>query len=45
MIRNISHMLVEPYQRELWKEAAQARLAATAKHATASKTGEHGLPA
>jgi hypothetical protein len=45
MIRNINHMLVEPYQRELQKEAAQARLAATAKRVAASKTGEHKSPA
>lgn len=33
MIGNINHMLVEPHQRELLEEAAQARLAATAKAA------------
>lgn len=45
MIGNINHMLVEPHQRELQEEAAQARLAATAKPVAASKTGGHESPA
>jgi hypothetical protein len=45
MIGNINHMLVEPHQRELQEEAAQARLAATAKSAGASKTSGAESPA